>query len=141
MRPADDPIFDREAVVYDLQPGQMLHWPLNAPHRIENGDCVNVSFATEHFTKELRRRYFVNCANGVLRKQGRAHLSQQTNGLTYWAKLGLAAAHKFSGLRKKTKRIPKVEFAVDPSALNGVRPISGSVLRSGGVPDEPRTAK
>src|SRR5258708_2340775 len=61
--------FDAGAVIFDLQPGQMLHWPLNAPHRIVNGDCVNVSFTTEHFTPGDRRSFFVNYANGILRNR------------------------------------------------------------------------
>jgi hypothetical protein len=120
-----DKSFDEHAVVYDLQPGQMLHWPINAPHRIVNADCVNVSFATEHFTRSIRRRFFVNYANGVLRRrQGWAKLSQKTTGLSYWAKLGLAAAYKLTGTQKKRKRIARVDFTVDPTAPNGVRPIS-----------------
>jgi hypothetical protein len=128
--------FDRDAVVYDLQPGQMLHWPLNAPHRIENANCVNVSFATEHFTRELRRHYYVNCANGVLRKSGRAPLSQKTDGLTYWTKFGVAALHKISGSKRKRKRTPKIEFAIDPTAPNGVRPLTGYNLGPQAEPQE-----
>jgi hypothetical protein len=117
-----DPGFDRHAVVYDLQPGKMLHWPLNAPHRIVNGDCLNVSFATEHFTRSLRRHYYVNCANGVLRtRSGLTNLSQRTSGPSYWAKFGVAAAWKLTGAHRKHKRTPNIEFAVDPNAPYGVR--------------------
>ena len=37
------PWFDDHALVFDLKPGEMLHWPLNAPHRVENLDSVNIS--------------------------------------------------------------------------------------------------
>jgi len=132
-----DPIFDRESVCYDLQPGQMLHWPLNAPHRIENGDCVNVSFTTEHFTKAVRRQFFVNYANGVLRQRlGWAKLSKEITGLTYWVKLGVAGAYKLSGMQKKRKRIAKVDFLVDPSAPNGVRSIAEYEFRPGHAREE-----
>ena len=30
------PWYDAHAQVFDLEPGQMLSWPLNAPHRVEN---------------------------------------------------------------------------------------------------------
>ena len=36
-----DPVYDREALVFDLEPGEMLTWPLNAPHRVENYDVLN----------------------------------------------------------------------------------------------------
>jgi hypothetical protein len=119
-----DPAYDRDAVVYDLQPGQMLHWPLNAPHRIVNADCMNVSFTTEHFTTDIRRQYFVNYANGILRNRlGLSKLSQRTAGPTYWGKVMLGAAYKASGAKKKRSQVFKVDFAVDPNAPRGVRSI------------------
>jgi hypothetical protein len=119
-----DPAFDKDAVVYDLQPGQMLHWPLNAPHRIVNADCMNVSFTTEHFTRDIRRQYFVNYANGILRNRlGWSKLSQTTTGAAYWGKLALGAAYKASGAKKKRSQTFKVDFAVDPKAPRGVRSI------------------
>lgn len=121
-----DPDFDRDAMVFDLQPGQMLHWPLNAPHRISNGDCVNVSFTTEHFTPDIRRMYHVNFANGVLRSRlGLQHLSQQISGPSYWAKAGVGFAYKAAGMHKRRRKSLAVDFQVDPTALGGVRDIDG----------------
>jgi hypothetical protein len=118
-----DVSYENEAVVYDLMPGEMLHWPLNCPHRIVNQDSVNVSFTTEHFTPAIRRSFIVNYANGVLRRQGLANLSQNTEGLGYWTKLGVAGAYKYSGLAKKRRQVFKIDFQVDPSAPRGVRDI------------------
>jgi hypothetical protein len=128
--------FDEKAVVFDLTPGQMLHWPLNAPHRIVNGDCVNVSFATEHFTKPLRRKFFVNYANGVLRRQGGTQLSQKISGPSYWSKFAVAVAYKLTGAQKKRANKSKVEFMVDPAAPNGIRPITGYEFRPGSKLEE-----
>jgi hypothetical protein len=120
-----DESFDAHAVVFDLQPGQMLHWPLNAPHRIVNADCVNVSFTTEHFTPAIRRRFYVNYANGILRQRfGWQPRAQKTAGPSYWAKLGLAAAYKLTGNQKRRRKILHVDFAVDPNAPRGVRTIA-----------------
>lgn len=124
------PNFDDHAVVYDLQPGQWLHWPLNAPHRIVNGDCVNVSFTTEHFTRSIRRTYYINYANGILRhRMGCNPRSQKTTGLSYWAKFGLAAAYKLSGHQNKRRKILNVDFRVDPNAPRGVRTIPAYEFR------------
>jgi hypothetical protein len=124
------PEFDEAAVIYDLQPGQMLHWPLNAPHRIINHDCVNVSFTTEHFTDEIRRQFIVNKANGILRHRlGLNPRSQSTGGLAYWAKYGVAGAYKASGLQKQRRLSFKVDFTVDPDAPRGVRTIDGYEFR------------
>jgi hypothetical protein len=118
-----DSAYENAAVVYDLKPGEMLHWPLNCPHRIVNQDCVNVSFTTEHFTPAIRRSFIVNYANGVLRRQGLQNLSQQTDGVAYWAKLGVAGAYKYSGLAKKRRQVFKIDFRVDPDAPRCVRDI------------------
>lgn len=120
------PEFDEGATVYDLQPGKMLHWPLNAPHRIVNNDCVNVSFTTEHFTADIKRMFIVNKANGILRHRlGLNPRSQKTDGLGYWAKYGLAGAYKVSGLQKQRRQSFKVDFQVDPEAPRSVRTIPG----------------
>jgi len=50
-----DEAFDRQAQVFELEPGQMLSWPLNAPHREENLECLNVAVTREHCTPENRR--------------------------------------------------------------------------------------
>lgn len=122
-----DPEFDADAVVFDLQPGQMLHWPLNAPHRVSNGDCVNVSFTTEHFTPDIRRMYHVNFANGVLRNRlGFKTLKQDTSGPAFWSKLGVCYAYKALGLQKRRRKVLAVDFRVDPSSPRGVKDIPAS---------------
>ena len=119
-----EPGFDDQAKVYDLQPGEMLHWPLNAPHRISNHDCVNVSFTTEHTTDQTRRSFVVNYANGVLRRTtGANQLSQSSGGLAYWPKLGVAGAYRLSGMEKKRSRPFAIDFQVDPSQPRGIREI------------------
>ena len=119
-----DPAFDADAVVFDLQPGQMLHWPLNAPHRVSNRDCVNVSFSTEHFTPGIRRSYVVNYANGILRGRfGRTRLAQIAAGPSYWGKVGVAGLYKLSGAAKKRTHKFTVDFAVDPNMPGGIRSI------------------
>lgn len=125
-----DPSYDDKAQVYDLQPGEMLHWPLNAPHRINNHDCLNVSFTTEHGTADTRRSYVVNYANGVLRQTlGMNNLSQQPGSLGYWAKYGVAGAYRLSGMEKKRSRGFDIDFKVDPSTPRGVRNIDAYELK------------
>lgn len=120
-----EPWFDEYAEVIDLAPGRMLHWPLNCPHRIVNADCLNVSFTTEHWTDELRNTHAVNYANGVLRGRfGARQLSRPTAGPGMWARMGLAAAWKASGLQKRRHRKYKIDFKVDLDAPWCVQPIS-----------------
>lgn len=58
---------DAGAEVFDLEPGQWIAWPQNAPHRVTNLDSVNVSLSTEHFTRASRRRFQVYIANRFFR--------------------------------------------------------------------------
>lgn len=129
MRETDmpfEPWFDDYAEIHNLTPGQMIHWPLNGPHRVVNGDTLQVSFTTEHWTDELRRHYAVNYANGVIRSAtGTKNLSQQVTGLSYYYKLAVAGLVKFSPLNPQKRKEYKVDFQVDPKAPEGVRDIEG----------------
>ena len=124
------PWYDAYAEVIDLEPGRMLHWPLNCPHRIVNADCLNVSFTTEHMTDELRNAYAVNYANGILRRTlGLQNLARPTSGLGLYGRLGLAAAYKFSGLQRRRKSGFRIDFKVDPTAPFSIRNVPAFDLR------------
>lgn len=60
---------DAGAQVLDLEPGDMVHWPQNAPHRIDNGDDLNVSLSVEFMTPLALMRANALYANGWLREQ------------------------------------------------------------------------
>ena len=60
--------FDDYATVFELQPGEMVTWPLYAPHRVLNHDCLNISVTMEHWTKQIWNSYAVHYGNGVLRR-------------------------------------------------------------------------
>jgi hypothetical protein len=118
------PWFEEYADVVTLEPGRMLHWSLNRPHRIVNEDVLNVSLTTEHFTKRLRSHYLVNYANGLVHiVRPSARLSQSIEGPSAWAKFGLAAFFKLTGLKKAQKRGFTVDFAVDSNGRYGVRDV------------------
>lgn len=119
-----EPWFDEHAQIIDLEPGQMLHWPLNCPHRIVNAECLNVSFTTEHWTTELRNQYAVSYGNGVIRRTlGLRDLARPAAGVGLYSRMGLAAAWKYAGLQKKRAHRFNVDFKVDPTAPNSVRSI------------------
>ena len=110
-----DPDFDRHAKVFEIAGGDMLHWPLNAPHRVENLDCLNVSMTMEYWTEAIRRRQMINMANGILRhKLGVTPRSLETSGPGFWAKAALQAGVKRSGLLKKARKARRpIEFRLD----------------------------
>ncbi|MEL7043032.1 MAG: hypothetical protein AAGL90_16050 [Pseudomonadota bacterium] len=60
--------FDREAVVYELEPGMGLSWPQLSPHRIQNADCLNVSISCEFQTRKSAIRADAIYTNAFLRQ-------------------------------------------------------------------------
>jgi len=58
-----DPEFDRAALNFDVNPGDLISWPQNAPHRVQNLGGINVSLSCEFDTKRSRRRHLVYAAN------------------------------------------------------------------------------
>jgi len=117
------PWFDDYAKTYEIAPGDMLHWPLNCPHRVENHDNLNVSLTTEHWTKPLRDKYAVNYGNGLLRKIGMNNLSRSTSGAGLYTKAAMAAVAKISGYQRKTEKPFSIDFQVDPKAPDCIRDI------------------
>jgi hypothetical protein len=97
--------YDAYATTFDLQPGQLLHWQLNAPHRIENGDALSISLTTEFQTDPIRRHVLATSGNGLLRSMG-LHPSRTLNGPAFYAKAALFAAAKKSGLIATRQRKP-----------------------------------
>ena len=119
-----EPWFDDYAQVQVLKPGEMLHWPLNAPHRVENLDCLNVSMTTEHWTDDIRNMYALRYANGVLRRTfAMTPRAPYPHGLRFWAKAALAAAVKKSGWMKRSAVDSRVTWRLDTSAENAMTPI------------------
>lgn len=117
-----DPVYDRDAVVLELEPGQALHWPLNSPHRIDNHDCLNISVTTEHWTTQNRRSQQVTLANAVLRQRlGMGASSRQLAGPGFWAKWALQAAWRRSPWARQAQRGERpIDFRLDPDRLGAV---------------------
>jgi hypothetical protein len=110
-----EPWFDEHAMVHELQPGEMMHWPLNSPHRIENLDCLNISMTSEFYTRDIRRKQMVNFANGMLREKLHLNPARQISGAGFWSKAVLQAAARRVGMFEgERKRRTQPSFKLDP---------------------------
>lgn len=120
-----DPAFDRHATVMELEPGQMLHWPLNSPHRVDNHDCLNISVTTEHWTDPIRRSQMINVANGVLRQSfGLKPASRATAGPGFWAKAAFQAAWRRSPWARRNQRLARpIDFRLSREHPDGLQDI------------------
>ncbi len=120
--------YDEFATQYPMAPGDMMHWPLNAPHRVDNDDCLNISVTIEYFTPEIRRGHMVNLANAILRnKLGANPRSRATSGPVFWAKRLLQRGLRNSAwLRREDKARRPPEFRLDPQTPGGIVDFSAS---------------
>jgi hypothetical protein len=90
-----EPQWDERAETLRLTPGDMITWPQNLPHRVDNGPMLNVSVSMEYMTPPARVRANVLHANGVLRQAlGASPKVQARLGPTMAAKLLLSVLHK-----------------------------------------------
>jgi hypothetical protein len=107
--------YDRHAKVFDIGPGQMLNWELNAPHRVENLDTFSVSMTVSYTNDQIRRAEIVNLANGLLRHRfGYAPRTRNLHGPSYFAKAVMQKLYRDSGWvkRERSARRP-TEFRLD----------------------------
>lgn len=107
--------YDRYAMVLDLEPGQMLNWPLNAPHRVDNLGTVNISMTVGYENEEIRRTRIVNLANGLLRNRfGYTPRSRALKGPSFWAKAVMQKAlRNTSWVKRERKARNVIEFRLD----------------------------
>ena len=75
-----EPEFDDAALKFDLEPGELIAWPQNAPHRITNADSLNISLSGEFDTQNSLRRHLVYTANRFFSRRLRlpVHATRET---------------------------------------------------------------
>jgi hypothetical protein len=115
--------FDKHADVFDLKPGDMIWWPQNAPHRIENLDSLNISLSTRYHTEESEHRKLVFNANRFFRRRlGLKSLSVKQTGLGAATKCFAYRLCRRAGLDQKDPEsyIYNATVRIDPNARLGL---------------------
>lgn len=62
--------FQKRATVYNLHPGEALHFPVGAPHWVKNGHKVSVSFSVTFRSALSERQAIIYFLNHKLRRLG-----------------------------------------------------------------------
>jgi hypothetical protein len=62
--------YNEKSEMYELQPGQGLHFPVAAPHWVKNGPAVSISFSITFQTQVSTDRQSLHRLNRKLRKLG-----------------------------------------------------------------------
>jgi hypothetical protein len=111
------PWYDSYAKVFDIGPGQMLNWELNAPHRVENLDTFSVSMTVSYTNDQIRRSEIVSLANGLLRHRfGYRPRSRNLRGPSYLTKAVMQKLYRNSGWVKRERNARRpTEFRLDAS--------------------------
>lgn len=111
-----DPAWDAAADRVALEPGMMVTWPQNAPHRIENGGMMNVSLSMEFMTPAALMRANVLYTNGMLRRTFGARPSlQSAPDPRALAKIAAARAWKVMRPGENTRDPLPATFALAPN--------------------------
>lgn len=110
--------FEAQAEAIKLHPGQAVTWPQNAPHRVQNGDMMNVSLSCEFMTVPGLLRANAIYANGVLRRRfGARPRLPQSLGAGLIARAALARALKLVHRPPEKAPVP-VSFEIDAQTLD-----------------------
>lgn len=112
--------FDEYATAFDLHPGEMLTWPLYAPHKVQNHDCLNISVTMEHWTQAIWNSYAVHYGNGVLRRTlGLQNTSTRDHGLHVYPKAATSFLWKKLGRQIRGDVVTARNFRIDVGGENG----------------------
>ena len=97
--------YDERSERFELNPGDGLHFPVAAPHWVQNGSEVSISFSITFQTKDSADRRSLHRLNRELRRWG---VNPTGVGRSPWrdaAKLGIVngirAAKRMVGIRDK----------------------------------------
>lgn len=112
--------FEKDAQVFDLEPGEALTWPFYAPHRVENLDKFCVSLSMDFQTWPSRFRNGALYTNAVIRSRGgrpRVTEAMTTPELAArWA--APLALKRFGGLKSRIAHFER-DFTPDVAAADG----------------------
>jgi len=114
---------ENAADVYDLAEGEMISWPLNRPHRVENQSyCVSVT--TEYSTPESTLKNASMYTNAVLRRKFGMNPSWSSASKSEIVlKASLGKVLRKMGVLNTLKTQDMVSFKVDKTAPNFIRDI------------------
>jgi CelD/BcsL family acetyltransferase involved in cellulose biosynthesis len=109
--------FDASATKIVMQPGLAVTWPQNAPHRVQNGNMMNVSLSCEFMTAPALIRANAIYTNGVIRRRlGHTPAPLKKVGPQMIAKAAIARGIKL--FNRPTGRGPTpITFQLNPDTL------------------------
>lgn len=122
-----DPAFEANRTTYELTPGKMANWPQTAPHRIDNGDSVNISLSCEF--QSVPSLVYANAlfTNGILRRKlGMSPSIDKDWAAALYTKAAIARLLKLVAKRRRIEEIAPTSFMVDLAEESGIRELTAA---------------
>lgn len=114
--------FDNQARVFDLQPGEAISWPLNAPHRVENASfCVSIN--TEYSTPETLMKLSNIRTNAMLRQHLGLSPSYENDPFLMRALKTVSGQILNRTVLRHHAADDPVMFEMDPASASGIREV------------------
>jgi hypothetical protein len=118
------PEFDGIGQVFTIGPGDTVSWPARSPHRVVNGNDLNVSLSTFHETSDDFLRVTDHCADYFFRSVFPPIAG--VNGPARPVKrLAYKAARRAGWVKSRPVKEFYAKFRIDPNAPGGISPIPG----------------
>jgi hypothetical protein len=118
------PEFDRIGTAFSIGPGDTVSWPARSPHRVVNGNDLNVSLSTFHETSDDYQLVTDHCADYFFRSVFPP--AADLNGPVRPVKRWIFKACRRAGLVKgRPVKEFYARFRIDPNAPHGISPIAG----------------
>ncbi len=123
-----DRAMDRKAIVYDLEPGMAVTWPLHAPHRVLNQGDVNVSITVEYSPFSTIMQNGAQITNGILRRclGLNPRIEEQGFANRFVRFAASRVLRKMKLVKAKTAHEGGYLFKVDPRAKTAVKELDES---------------
>jgi hypothetical protein len=101
--------YQRKAQLFDLKPGLALHVPFAAPHWVQNGPSVSISFSITFNTRASMRALHAHRLNAQLRRWGvePAPVGRSTlrDGLKQFVSRATSIREKLRGLQRRARQL------------------------------------
>src|SRR5262249_36977379 len=108
-------------------PGEVISWPLNAPHRVTNLEGMNVSISTVYETEHSDRRKLVYNANRFFRRTCRIPLwsTRETGMSSHIKRSAFKVLQKAGAVADPKSRAYLTQLRIDAAAPDGIQRIRG----------------
>jgi len=121
--------FDQFGQPFDIGPGETVSWPARAPHRVINGESLNVSLSTFHETSEDYDRVLEHRSDYTMRTRLPAARNLIRLVGASGKRLAYRAMERAGWVRGRPVKEYWTSLRIDPEAPTGVREMQdGPVL-------------